>query len=96
MKVIMNDGRSARIDLIVNPLPAYGSANRCGAVADCPTVALRSASEKTSNMMEQTEGPPNQPSLDQLGKLKKIMADADATYEKDIKEAMEAFEKASK
>jgi hypothetical protein len=48
------------------------------------------------NMMESTEGPANQPSLDQFETLKKEMAEADAIYEKDMKIAMAAFEEASK
>jgi photosystem II stability/assembly factor-like uncharacterized protein len=48
------------------------------------------------NLMESSEGPATQQSLDQFETLKKEMAAADAAYEKDIKPAMTAFEKASK
>jgi hypothetical protein len=47
-------------------------------------------------MMESSEGPANQPSLDQFETLKKEMADADADYEKGMKVAMAEFEAASK
>jgi photosystem II stability/assembly factor-like uncharacterized protein len=44
------------------------------------------------NMMEQTEGPPNQPMIDQFEDLKKEMSAADSAYAKDIEVAMKAFE----
>ncbi len=48
------------------------------------------------NMMEHSEGPANQPMLDQFAEIKKKMAVADATYDKDIKAAMAAFKRAVK
>lgn len=47
------------------------------------------------NMMELSEGPANQPMLDQFVAIKKKMAAADAQYDKDIEVAMEAFNKAA-
>lgn len=48
------------------------------------------------NMMELSEGPANQPMIDQFAELKKQISVADATFDKDMKAAMEAFEKALK
>jgi hypothetical protein len=45
------------------------------------------------NMMEQTEGPANQPMIDQFADLKEAAAAADATYVKDMKAAMKSFKK---
>lgn len=48
------------------------------------------------NMMEQTEGPANQPMIDQFAELKEQSAAADATYAKDMKAAMKSFNKSAK
>ena len=48
------------------------------------------------NMMELSEGPANQPSLDQFAQLKQDIAAADARYKKDIKAAMNTFDQAAK
>ena len=48
------------------------------------------------NMMELTEGPPNQPMIDQFAELKEQAAAADATYVKDMNAAMKSFNKAAK
>ena len=48
------------------------------------------------NMMELSEGPANQPMLDQFAEIKKKMVAADARYDKDIKVAMASFNQAAK
>jgi photosystem II stability/assembly factor-like uncharacterized protein len=47
------------------------------------------------NMMESSEGPATQSMVDQFAELKKQMSVADAAFEKDMKAAVEAFDKAS-
>ena len=44
--------------------------------------------------MELSEGPANQPMIDHFSDLKKQMSAADSTFDKDMKAAMKAFEKA--
>jgi photosystem II stability/assembly factor-like uncharacterized protein len=48
------------------------------------------------NMMEQSEGPANQPMLDQFADIKKQMATADAKFDQDMKAAMDNFSQATK
>ncbi len=47
-------------------------------------------------MAELSEGSATQSMQDQFADIKKVVSTADATFEKDMKVAMEAFEKASK
>jgi len=47
-------------------------------------------------MMELSEGPANQPMLDQFAEIKKNMVAADARYDQDMKAALDSFNQAAK